>query len=186
MKKFFDLKGIISINSDIPSIFSDIAHNLRFASQVQPNEETQNLFDLICTTILNCGTEKNSSILTASFIEVHPDLFYDSSFIFYISFYNIFQCFKLKKNLKLDKLIDELDKTIDITKVFCCNHNEFGKENDLFVTNFFDKIDDLSSIQINNESIVSIPIENYFKSFHNEPMDSLQDHQFFVLTMIHQ
>ena len=176
MKEFFNMPSVLSIESSVPSVLNEISCNMHYASQVQPNEQTQRLFDQLFSTVLNCGTDKeregksnnyNNTIISASFAEVQELNCYFPIQLFIILYYPFIQVFRNKANLKVDKLIEELDRTIDISTIFCINHNENGNENDLFVSGFVDEISDLSSIRKNKYSEVNVPIENYFKSFHN-------------------
>ena len=170
MKNFFSLHLLINFKTNIPNFFNDIPDNMYNASLVQPNEETQRFFDELFTTVLNCGTNKkevNDTVVSASFFEMHENHYYYSMYLFIVYYYPYMNCFKLKKNLKYDKLIEELDRSLDISQIYCLGHNELGEKNDLFVSNYIDKIDDISSIFINKESTLKVDIIDHFRSFHN-------------------
>lgn len=169
-KEMFNLKLIVRYDINFPSVFSEISSNIYNAANVQPNEETQCLFDGLFSKALNHGTKRsksNNTVVSVSFHEEHPEDYYYSIFLFNTTFYKVMKCFKLRKNLKFDVLIDQLDKTIDISPIFCINHNQNGNENDLFISKYVDKTEDISSILKNKQSKRDVPIERYFMSFHN-------------------
>ena len=107
------------------------------ASQIQPNEETQRLFDRFFNEILCCGfesTERNDTIIPISFTD-KKDMHFMSIFIFNTNFYSFFNCFKSKKNLKFDSLFSQLEKLTDIRSIYKVNFND--SENDRFIHKFF-------------------------------------------------
>lgn len=122
-------------------------------------------------SLMNCLimqiSKTNDTIIPASFYEIHDEKYYISIQYFNIMYNPILSFFKSKINLKFDKLIDELDKTIDISPIFCINQLIFGKENDLFVSKNIEKVNDVSSIETNKYSTMNFSIIKDFKSFHN-------------------
>lgn len=170
MKNFFSLRKVVTHMTQIDGILPEISGNLYSAAVTQPNEPTQIFFDELFTSVLNCGTQKNQrndTIISVSFFEMHDQSYYYPIQYFNSVYYSILNCFKLKKDLKFDRLIEELDKTIDISPIFCINHNAYGSENDLFVSKYVNVVNDLSTVFFDKDSSTVVSIEDHFKSFHN-------------------
>ena len=115
----------------IPIIFlKDITLN-------QPEEKVQFFFDRVFTSIFTCAKqgEKDNSIVVTSFKKM---IFYQHRFPlyeYYALFRSLCESFKNKPSLRVNKLIEELDK-IDINPIFLINKNENGSENDVLVSKY--------------------------------------------------
>lgn len=163
MKKQYALDKV-SLEYKSPSYISEIAINIPRAHHAQTPEQIQLLFDKLFTSVLNCGSSEespNDDKVVASFIDTFQENYYFTLYLFKCTFYYLIDCFKLKKDLILDRLFEELDKSVDIAPIFLCGINMIGDycddENDKFVSKFLKDSTDLST-DVN---------PCYFKSFHN-------------------
>lgn len=163
MKKNFALIGQVPLTFDLHHTTSEILTGIPRAFNVQTAEQIQFLFDQLVTNVLNSGSceGQKDNIVVASFSDQHKESYYRPIDLFKIYYFMLVDCFKHKKDLKLDKLFEELDKETDISPIFCIGRNEVGgtndNENDKFVSKFLKSTDD-ESFDINDD---------YFKSFHN-------------------
>ncbi|KAK8840486.1 hypothetical protein M9Y10_030691 [Tritrichomonas musculus] len=103
----------------------------------QPDEKVQSFFDRTFTSIFRCAKqgEKDDSIVVTSFKNF---LFYQHRFPlheYYALYRSLCESFKDKPNLRVNKLIEELDK-IDINPIFLINKNENASENDVLVSKY--------------------------------------------------
>lgn len=127
-----------------------ISNRVQKAARIQPNEQTQKLFDEIFTKVLSCGTQKgiekgikyNINVVT-SYID--PKEKYDlyPVYHFNVGFSGIFESFQNNPNVKYDALFEQMDKTIDISPIFMIGKNLVGtscdNENDKFVSSFLNQ-----------------------------------------------
>ena len=165
-----ELKEVLSFTESmrfkefVPGFFTDIV-DLKAASDCQPNEETQELFDRLFSDVLAEGTKKgvengvNNTIMLCSFSENRHTWNYLPLFYFNMTFYKIFSSFKDKKNLKFDKMFIQLERTVNINQIYLIGYNTVGSndenENDKFVSKLL-KHPDYENLDIP---------ENNFKSF---------------------
>ncbi|KAK8888725.1 hypothetical protein M9Y10_033459 [Tritrichomonas musculus] len=160
--------------NDIPSIFYNLV-NMKDASEIQPNEETQNLFDKIFTEILTRGTKKgiienvNDTIIVESYKNTTDFNSYLPVYYFNYLFFEIFESFKNKKNLKLDKMFIELDKEINIDKIYLVKN-----ENDKFISHLIKQ--ELNENELNEDSYKSFIKGASF--FFNHPLFYSVAHMF--------
>lgn len=168
MKEPLKFLGDAKFKNIIPDYFK-YAVNLSDAAKYQPNEQTQELFDKLSAKILTEGTSKgvnegmNDTNIVTSFKDKFEEGYFTVLLYFNFIFYYVIHCFKSKPNLKVDKLIESFDKTIDISKIFCIGKNvvesnEFcANENDKFVKTVFD-----------NEKVdLNLMKDDSYRSFHN-------------------
>ena len=141
----------------IPNFFFEFVA-VRRATTFLNDDQIQNLFDIIYTDILSKGskkgfekTGKNDTIISTSFSD---DIRLEYLFSFNNVFYDIFKAFKSKKNLKLDKMFEELNKIIDIRPIFLLGKNVHGEENDKFVSRFIQKDDHFDFNQVFYDSLI--------------------------------
>ena len=162
-KEIFKFVGDEDFN-EFPSLFLQIFPYLRVAPKVQPNGETQLFFDTLVSQVLSTGSKgskKNDTTIITSFNDFLQDNHFFPIYPFLISFYDIFESFKNKPNLRIEKLIDEMDKELDISPIFMVGESpvekEQGKqnENDKLISRF---LDFKNHDEIKRES---------YRSFHN-------------------
>ena len=99
----------------------------------------------------------NNTVITASFKDEVDERAYRPVIHFNMNYYFVFKCFKSKKDLKLDVLIEQLSEKVDISSIYSIGNNENEFDNDKFIRKYISK-DDLP----NNK----YP-PYYYKSFHN-------------------
>lgn len=100
-----------------------------YASHFQPNEQNQSFFDRIFSEVFNCGIEKsnlNDTIYPVSFKD-DVSINYEPVHVANINFYcHLFNCFRFKRNLKFDVLIEQLENNINISPIYL-PENDDGK-----------------------------------------------------------
>lgn len=166
-KSFKEIIGFVGnpkCKASIPCYFKTLVSDVSLITKIQPNEETQNLFDSLFTQVFCCGTSSarkntNNINVVASFKPNRPENYYIPIFTFQLFYPKFFRCFKSKPNLKFDSLINQLDKLITLTSIYRIGLNLIGKneenKNEKFVQKFFEK-------ETRNS-----PNLFYYKSFHN-------------------
>lgn len=103
---------------DFFPFYKDIIWNFPYASKIQPIEQTQLLFDRLFNEILNCDI-KSQEVIPISYRDNDDEShIFKSIYIFNASFYDFFNCFKYKTNLKFDSLFCQLEKLIDISPIY--------------------------------------------------------------------
>ena len=155
--------------NEMPKQLTTLIYHIAGITKIQPNEQTQKFFDILATQVLATGSDrgqseekKNNTIIVTSFKEDTERFHYFCVFHFQLFFNQLFYCFSKKPNLKIDKLIEMLDKTIDISPIFMIGKNSVGKgngeenENDKFIEKF-----------VNSKNITDTFSLNNYKSFHN-------------------
>lgn len=145
---------------------------LEYLTSIQPNEQTQELFDKMITQVFNCGAHKaNDTIIIISFRKFSISNQIGSILDYFDLFERIFYSFKSKPNLKIDSLIEELEKTIDINPLFYINKNQYGEENDKLISRFLrDKNESRSffgKIKSKVKSIFKSYSSKYYSTFSN-------------------
>lgn len=148
----------------LPHILIMLANRVKNATQIQPNEQTQQFFDQLFSQVFSCGSQsaikenRNDTIVTASFNQFTPKHYYFPVYHYQISFFDTLIAFKNKPNLKFDSLFEQLEKVIDISPIFMIGMNSIGNnnvnENDKFISKYINKVEG------------SFDPSNY-KSFHN-------------------
>ena len=141
---------------------------IHYATSIQPNEETQEFFDKMFTQVFNTGVnEANDTIIVESYKKFSISTQIDSYLDFMKTFSDLMISFKSKENLKFDKLIEELDKTIDINPLYMISKNSVGNEdgknneNDKLISRFIIKKDEPKSLY----SIFKSKVKSIFRSF---------------------
>ncbi|KAK8835926.1 hypothetical protein M9Y10_040307 [Tritrichomonas musculus] len=125
------------------------------------DDQIQNLFDQIFVDVLSKGSKKgfeksgkNDTIISTTFSKDTRPEYFQYLFDFNAVFYDIFDAFKSKDNLKFDKMFDELNRLIDIRPIFLLGKNAHGEENDKFVSKFIQKDDQFEFNEIFYDSFV--------------------------------
>lgn len=158
-----------------PLVFNIIKY-IQYATSIEPNEKTQEFFDKIFTEVFNTGiTEPNDTIIVESYKKFSVSTQIDSYLDFLKTFGDLMNSFKSKEKLKVDKLIEELDKSLDIAPIYLISKNsiddENNSENDKLITRFIIKKDETKSLYSIFKSKIkslfhSFP-SKYYKSFYN-------------------
>ncbi|KAK8864994.1 hypothetical protein M9Y10_010522 [Tritrichomonas musculus] len=152
-----EMRKYLKYDLNIPDCLLSIDNVFQYATNFQPNEQTQRLFDELFTKVLNC--ESQGDVFITSTLDSYEDYYFDVPYQYNIYFYNHLHCFTNKKNLKLNKLIEQVAKTIDISKIYCLNKEQIN-ENDHFISCLFDKMNKYCDSSENCDNC-------WFESFHN-------------------
>lgn len=155
---------------------------IHYATSIKLNEETQEFFDKMFTQVFNTGVnEANDTIIVESYKKFSISTQIDSYLDFMKTFGDLMISFKSKENLKLDKLIEELDKSIDINPLYMISKNSVGNEdgknneNDKLISRFIIKKDESKSLY----SIFKSKVKSIFRS------TMVHHFLFVILCMIH-
>ncbi|KAK8837592.1 hypothetical protein M9Y10_036123 [Tritrichomonas musculus] len=130
MKKCFEFIGKVPSSYEQPVTLNEIISNIPLANDAQTSEQIQLLFDELFTKVLNSGSNegKNDNIVVTSFSDSFKEDYYRTIYMFKVNYYVLMNCFKHKKDFKLDKLFEELDKLTDVSPIF--------NEKDVFISKF--------------------------------------------------
>ena len=154
LKEFFNNVGDEELINQIPSTCSEFVTALFHITSIQPNEQTQTFFDRLFSEVLNSGTRgslMNNTTVTASFNESRENTYYSAAQKVSLILKDAFNCFKFKKNLKVDVMIEQLDKHTDIAPIYKITETE----NDRYALKYIK--------ETNNQNYPSF----FYDSFHN-------------------
>lgn len=174
MKEFFNYVGNENFSKNYPDFLQPSFTGLTYATSYQPHEQTQQFFDRLFSEVLNCGTKESpksdNTIIPASFKGTSEKAYYLSAQKFIVNINNAFSCFKFKKDLKYDVLIEQLKKHTDISPIYRVGNdeNENQKENDKYILKYM-KNDFFNANNENvsdSDGIIMYPYI-YYESFHN-------------------